>query len=92
VQGGFLLDVVIGQRAAVLELLAREDKALLIRRNSARWGVSHPQRSLGIKCCKYCLPLLILDLALDIVNCVGALHLESDGLARERLYEDLHGW
>ena len=39
-----------------------------------------------------CLPFLVLDLALDIVNSVGALDLESDGLARECLYEDLHGY
>jgi hypothetical protein len=30
VQGGLLLDVVIGQRAAVLQLLARKDQALLV--------------------------------------------------------------
>jgi len=36
VQSRLLLDVVIGQRAAVLELLAREDEALLVRRNSVR--------------------------------------------------------
>ena len=29
VQGGLLLDVVVRERAAVLELLAREDEALL---------------------------------------------------------------
>ena len=50
--------------------------------------MSHPRRSFGIKCC---LPLLVLDFALDIVNGVRALHLEGDGLARECLYEDLHG-
>jgi hypothetical protein len=33
VEGGLLLDVVVAQRAAILELLAREDKALLIRRD-----------------------------------------------------------
>jgi len=70
VESRLLLDVVIGQRAAVLELLARKDEALLIWRNS----------------------FLILDLTLDIVNRVRALHLEGDGLASERLYEDLHGW
>ena len=31
VQGGLLLHVVVGERAAVLELLAREDEALLVR-------------------------------------------------------------
>jgi len=34
VQRGLLLDVVIGQRAAILQLLASEDKALLVRRDS----------------------------------------------------------
>ena len=32
--GAKVLDVVVGERAAVLELLAREDEALLIRRNA----------------------------------------------------------
>ena len=31
VQGGLLLDVVVGQRAAILQLLAGEDQALLLR-------------------------------------------------------------
>ena len=31
VQGGLLLDVVVGQGAAVLQLLAGEDQALLVR-------------------------------------------------------------
>lgn len=31
--------------------------------------------------------LLILDLALDVVDCVGRLHLEGDSLAREGLDE-----
>jgi hypothetical protein len=34
VKGGLLLDVVVGEGAAVLELLASEDQALLIRGNS----------------------------------------------------------
>merc|ERR1712125_81026 len=34
VKGGLLLDVVIGESATVLELLASEDKTLLIRRNA----------------------------------------------------------
>src|ERR1700733_7970977 len=34
VEGGFLLDVVVGQGTAVLKLLAGEDKTLLIRGNS----------------------------------------------------------
>ena len=34
VERGLLLDVVVGQRAAVLELLAGEDQTLLIRRDA----------------------------------------------------------
>ena len=62
-----LLDVVVAQRAAVLELLAREDEALLVGRDA----------------------LLVLDLLLDVVDRVARLDIERDGLARERLDEDL---
>ncbi len=70
-----LLDVVVAQRAAVLELLAREDEALLVGRDA----------------------LLVLDLLLDVVDRVARLDIERDGLARERLDEDLRsgivlGW
>ena len=34
VQGALLLDVVVSQRAAVLQLLAGEDQALLVRRDA----------------------------------------------------------
>ena len=34
VESALLLDVVVGEGAAILELLAGEDKALLIRRNA----------------------------------------------------------
>lgn len=34
VQGGFLLDVVVGQSATIFQLLASEDQPLLIRRNT----------------------------------------------------------
>ena len=34
VEGGLLLDVVVGKSAAVLELLAGEDKTLLVRGNT----------------------------------------------------------
>ena len=36
------------------------------------------------------LTLLILDLCLHIVDGVGGLHLQSDGLASECLDKDLH--
>jgi hypothetical protein len=60
-EGGLLLDVVVGQSAAVLELLAGEDQALLVRRDA----------------------LLVLNLALNIVDSVGGLDLESNGLASD---------
>ncbi len=54
-----LLDVVVRESATVLELLACEDEALLVRRNA----------------------LLVLDLGLDVINGVGRLDIEGDGLA-----------
>merc|ERR1740115_710610 len=68
VQRRLLLDVVVRQSATVLELLAREDQTLLVRRDT----------------------LLVLDLGLDVLDGVAALHLERDGLARQCLDEDLH--
>ena len=59
VEGGLLLDVVVREGAAILELLAREDQALLVGGNA----------------------LLVLDLGLDVVDGVGRLNLEGDGLA-----------
>jgi hypothetical protein len=58
VKSRLLLDVVVGQGAAVLELLAGEDQALLVWRNA----------------------FLVLNLGLDIVDCVGRLNLEGDRL------------
>ncbi|QHO59308.1 uncharacterized protein DS421_3g98070 [Arachis hypogaea] len=60
VEGGFLLDVVVGEGATILELLAGEDETLLVR-----WDA-----------------FLVLDLGLDVVDGVGRLHLEGDGLPR----------
>merc|ERR1719323_1021511 len=68
VKGRLLLDVVVGQRAAILKLLASEDQALLVRRDA----------------------LLVLDLGLDVVDGVGGLDVEGDGLAGEGLHKDLH--
>merc|ERR1711907_172418 len=68
VERGLLLDVVVRQGAAVLELLAGKDEALLVGRDA----------------------LLVLDLRLDVVNRVRWLDLQGDGLAGQRLDEDLH--
>ena len=65
--GGTFLDVVVGERAAVLELLAGEDEALLVRRDA----------------------LLVLDFLFDVVDRVRRLDVQRDGLARQRLDEDL---
>ena len=64
---GLLLDVVVAQRAAIFQLLAGEDEALLVRRDA----------------------LLVLDLLLHVVDRVGRLDIQRDGLARQRLDEDL---
>ena len=63
-----LLDVVVAKGAAVLKLLASENEALLIGRDT----------------------LLVLDLGLNVVDGVGRLDLEGDGLAGKSLHEDLH--
>ena len=68
VQRGLLLNVVVRQAAAILQLLAREDEALLVRRDA----------------------LLVLDLLLHVLDRVARLHVERDGLSRQRLDENLH--
>jgi len=68
VKGGLLLDIVVGEGAAVLELLAGEDEALLVGRDA----------------------FLILNLGLNVVDSVGGLDLEGDGLSRQSLDENLH--
>jgi len=68
VHSGLFLDVVVCERAALLELLASKNESLLVRRN----------------------PLLVLNLAFQHIDCVRRLHLQSDCLARERLYKNLH--
>jgi hypothetical protein len=63
VEGGFLLDVVIGESSAIFKLLSCEDQALLVWRDA----------------------FLVLNLGLDVIDGVGRLNLESDGLAGEGL-------
>ena len=67
-ESGLLLDVVVAEGSAVLELLTSEDESLLIWRNT----------------------FLVLDLGLDVLNSVGWLDIEGDGLTSEGLDEDLH--
>ena len=86
-KGRLLLDVVVAQGAAILELLAGEDQALLVGRDAAsidrQSTFPSPRRH-------RCSPLLVLDLGLDVVNGVRGLDLEGDGLAGEGLDKDLH--
>ena len=67
-ESGLLLNVVVRQGAAILELLSSEDEALLVGRNA----------------------LFILNLVFHVVNGIRRLHLESDRLSCECLYENLH--
>ena len=105
VKGRLLLDVVIRKSAAVLELLAGEDQALLVRGNTLLvWcGVSlcrffflflyfyiSKSHALCAVMARGFLVVLTLDLGLDIVNGVGGLHLKGDSLTREGFDEDLH--
>jgi hypothetical protein len=86
-ESGLLLDVVVRKGAAVFELLAGEDQALLVRWDALLvcadklvYSQRYSQRPFQHT----------LDLALDIVDGVGRLHLEGDGLPREGLDKDLH--
>jgi len=68
VEGRFLLDVVVCQGTAILELLSGKDEPLLV------WWDT----------------LLVLNFRLNVINGVGALHLQGDGLAGQGLNKDLH--
>ena len=82
-QGGLLLDVVVGQSAPVFQLLPSENETLLI------WGDA-------LLVLKKRLGEIIqfininLDLGLHIFDGVGGLHFESDGLASQGFDKDLH--
>ena len=86
VEGRLLLDVVVRQCAPVLELLASEDQALLVGRDTAVTLVKQRCRlhqGHGI-------PFFILNLGLNVINRIRGLNLEGDGLSGEGLHEDLH--
>jgi len=85
VEGRLLLDVVVRKGAAILELLAGKDEALLVRGNSllvctwSAWARMHHE-AWGRQ---------TLDLGLHIVDGVRRLNLEGDRLTREGLDENL---
>ena len=75
---GLLLDVVVAESAAVLELLASKDQTLLIGRDAnCLIRVEYWESVMGNP------PFLVLDLCLDIVDCVRGLNFKSDGFARK---------
>ena len=76
VESGLLLDIVVGQRAAIFELLAGKDQALLVRRDAFLVWVAKLETG--------------EQNAFDIVDGVRRLDLKGDGLAREGLDKDLH--
>ena len=87
-KGRLLLNVVVRKGPTILELLAGEDEALLVGRDTRGSAqlVQEPMEAV-IHCDS---PLLVLDLGLDVVNGIRGLDLEGDGLAGEGLHEDLH--
>jgi hypothetical protein len=92
VESRLLLDVVVGESAAVLELLAREDQALLVRGNA----LLVLNLGLDIVCPSSACFLRFLIIVSDGHGCAGAralrrilrtdrvrgLDLKGDGLAR----------
>jgi len=87
VEGRFLLDVVVREGAAVFELLAGEDQALLI------WGNAFfvcGKKGVSVVVMIGVYYIRTLNFGLDIVDRVGGFDLEGDGFARKGLDEDLH--
>ena len=85
-EGRLLLDVVVGEGAAILKLLSGEDETLLVRRDTLLVWVALVERRGMWRGAQR-----TLNLGLHIVDGVRRLHLKGDGLAREGLYENLHG-
>jgi len=85
VKGGLLLDVVVRERATVLQLLASKNEALLVRRDPFLVCVSG---LVNVVLCWY--STHTLDLRFYIVDGVRRLNLKGNRLSREGLYEDLH--
>ena len=88
-QRALLLDVVVAQGAAVLELLAGEDEALLVGWNPLLVCTVLLEAARIMRL--FCECERTLDLGLDIIDGVRRLHLKGDSLAREGFDEDLHG-
>ena len=86
-EGRLLLNVVVLEGAAVFELLAGEDKALLVRRDAFLVLNLGPANVMW----------LIQDYSLfghllDVLDGVALLNIEGDGLSSQGLHEDLHAF
>ena len=81
-----VLDVIILKGPAILELLAAEDETLLVGRDTAK-SMSEMKIDAAFN---VNLPLLVLDLSLHVVDCVGRCDPEGDRVPHQRLDEDLH--
>ena len=84
VEGGLLLDVVVGQGPTILQLLTSEDQS---RQNILEQNILS---SSIVPLLVWRDSLLVLDLSLDILNGVRGLDLKSDSFTGEGLNEDLH--
>ena len=87
VESRLLLNVVVRESTPVLKLLPGEDETLLVGRDANKAGAKYSTRDHGAI---RNVPLLVLDLGLDVVNGIRGLDFESDGLSGEGLHEDLH--
>ena len=88
VESRLLLDVVITEGTAIFELFTSKDESLLVGGNTAESEYTRQACSLANSTSHA--PLLVLNFGLDVIDCVGRLHLKGDGLPSKGLDEDLH--
>ena len=98
VKGAFLLNVVVGESATVLQLLSGKDQPLLVRGDPLL--VLNPRKDETLQSSKRCqarggarrqvYATAYLDLCLHILDSVAGFHLKGDCLPREGFDKDLH--
>ena len=89
-EGRFFLDVIIRQRAAVLQLFSSKNQTLLIRGDADKKLIRKAYQFFGSKVMGIHKPFFVLYLGLYIVNGVRRFYFQGDGLSSERLDENLH--
>jgi hypothetical protein len=102
VESGLLLDVVVGEGAAIFELLASEDETLLVRGNALlvcalsdcaqKQAAKRTYPGSWTSHCRWCRKTQPQAVHCQHMN-MAALSAQTygDGLAREGLHENLHG-